>query len=100
MPPRSRTLEPATFHGPVSSLHHRPAHTGCRAPRAGLFAQSNAAAEASPFGFAAVALLVGLFSEQAIEKLRQLAGDPFTSVPACDDHFERVEKQPDKGDNA
>jgi hypothetical protein len=48
----------------------------------------------------AVALLAGLFSEQAIEKLRQLAGDLFTSVPPGDDHFERVEKQPDKGDNA
>jgi hypothetical protein len=62
--------------------------------RAGLFSPSTSADEASPFGFAAVALLVGLFSEQALEKLRELAGNLFTSVPPGDDHFERVDERP------
>ena len=46
--------------------------------RAGLFSPSTSVSEASPFGFCAVALLVGLFSEQAMEKLREVAGNVFT----------------------
>jgi hypothetical protein len=65
--------------------------------RAGLFSPSTSADEASPFGFAAVALLVGLFSQQALEKLRELAGNLFTPVPPGDDHFEEVEKPRDQG---
>jgi hypothetical protein len=48
--------------------------------RAGLFSPSTSIEQASPFGFAAVAALVGLFSEQAMEKLRQIAGNVFTEA--------------------
>jgi hypothetical protein len=48
--------------------------------RAGLFSPSTSIDQASPFGFAAVAALVGLFSEQAMEKLRQIAGNVFTDA--------------------
>lgn len=54
--------------------------------RAGLFSPSTSAAHASPFGFAAVAVLAGLFSEQALEKLRQLAANLFAERPKGGDH--------------
>lgn len=50
--------------------------------RAGLFSPSTSVQQASPFGFAAVSILAGLFSPQAFEKLKQLAGQVFTDVPA------------------
>jgi hypothetical protein len=53
--------------------------------RAGLFSPSTSVSEASPFGFSAVALLVGLFSEQAMEKLRQVAGNVFAEHPKGED---------------
>jgi hypothetical protein len=57
--------------------------------RAGLFSSSTSTSAASPFGFAAIAALVGLFSEEAIEKLRQLAKEMFTEAPKYQpDHFE------------
>jgi hypothetical protein len=56
--------------------------------RAGLFSPSTEVDQASPFGFAAVAALVGLFSQQAMEKLRELASQIFTQVPPSADHFE------------
>ncbi|MEN3281430.1 MAG: hypothetical protein V7607_2570 [Solirubrobacteraceae bacterium] len=56
--------------------------------RAGLFSPSSEVSQASPFGFAAVAALVGLFSQQALEKLRELAGQIFTPVTPSQDHFE------------
>ena len=58
--------------------------------RAGLFSPSTSAAQASPFGFAAVAMLVGLFSEQALEKLRQLAAQMFAESPTGADHVDPV----------
>jgi hypothetical protein len=54
--------------------------------RAGLFSPSTSVSEASPFGFCAVALLVGLFSEQAMEKLRQVASNVFAEHPTGEDH--------------
>jgi hypothetical protein len=54
--------------------------------RAGLFSPSTSAAHASPFGFAAVAVLAGLFSEQALEKLRELAANLFAERPKGGDH--------------
>ena len=39
--------------------------------RAGLFSPSTSAASVSPYGFTAVAIMAGLFSGQAMEKLRQ-----------------------------
>jgi hypothetical protein len=56
--------------------------------RAGLFSPSTEVSQASPFGFAAVAALVGLFSQQALEKLRQLAQQVFAEVESPGDHFE------------
>ena len=57
--------------------------------RAGLFSSSTSTADASPFGFAAIAALVGLFSEQAVEKLRQIARQVFTEAPKYQpDHFD------------
>ena len=56
--------------------------------RAGLFSPSTEASQASPFGFAAVAALVGLFSEQAMDKLRDLAGQIFTPAMPLADHYE------------
>jgi hypothetical protein len=54
--------------------------------RAGLFSPSTSADTASPFGFAAVAVLVGLFSEEAMEKLRQVAANVFAERPSGADH--------------
>jgi hypothetical protein len=56
--------------------------------RAGLFSPSTEVEQASPFGFAAVAGLVGLFSQQAMEKLRDLAGQIFTQTKPSRDHYE------------
>lgn len=55
--------------------------------RAGLFSPSSSVNQASPFGFAAVAVLVGLFSEQAMEKLREVAENLFTKPAPTPDHF-------------
>jgi hypothetical protein len=56
--------------------------------RGGLFSTSTTATDANPYGFTAVAALVGLFSEQAIEKLRQLAREMFAEAPKYEpDHF-------------
>jgi len=55
--------------------------------RAGLFSPSTSVSQASPFGFAAIAILSGLFSPNAFEKLRSLAGQIFTDTPKGTDHF-------------
>ncbi len=54
--------------------------------RAGLFSPSASTDQTSPFGFAAVAVLVGLFSEQALEKLKQVASNLFAERPKGEDH--------------
>jgi hypothetical protein len=56
--------------------------------RAGLFSPSASTEQISPFGFTAVAVLVGLFSEQALEKLRQVASNLFAERPTGADHVE------------
>lgn len=56
--------------------------------RAGLFTPSTQVNNASPFGFAAVSVLAGLFSEQALEKLRQVASNVFAERPTGADHIE------------
>lgn len=55
--------------------------------RAGLFSPSSSVTTVSPFGFTAVAVLAGLFSEQAMEKLKDVAGQLFSEAPSGDDHF-------------
>ena len=53
--------------------------------RAGLFSPSTSVQQASPFGFAAISILAGLFSPQAFEKLRALASQVFSEAPASSD---------------
>jgi hypothetical protein len=60
--------------------------------RAGLFSPSTSAEQASPFGFAAIAVLVGLFSEEALEKLQQLASNLFAERRKGEDHIEAKEE--------
>ena len=48
--------------------------------RGGLFSQISAG-ETSPFGFAAVSGLVGLFSQQSVEKLKEVAENLLTTAP-------------------
>jgi hypothetical protein len=54
--------------------------------RAGLFTATGQAESANPFGFTAVAIMAGLFSEQAMEKLKQIAADLFSPSPEGEDH--------------
>jgi hypothetical protein len=56
--------------------------------RAGLFSPSTEVDKASPFGFAAVAALVGLFSQLAIEKLRELAEQIFTRETVVQERYD------------
>ena len=62
--------------------------------RAGLFSPSTEVDQASQFGFAAVSGLVGLFSQQALEKLRQLAGQIFTEVEPSGDPYTPEVRRP------
>lgn len=57
--------------------------------RGGLFSTEASSADvANPYGFAAIAALVGLFSEQAMEKLRLIAKEMFAEAPKFEpDHF-------------
>jgi hypothetical protein len=61
--------------------------------RAGLFSPSASTQQASPYGFAAIGALAGLFSDQAVEKLRKVAEELFESVPPQRDHY--TEEPPD-----
>jgi tryptophan-rich sensory protein len=56
--------------------------------RAGLFSPSSSVTTVSPFGFTAVAVLAGLFSEQAMEKLKDVATQLFAERPVGEDHVE------------
>ncbi len=54
--------------------------------RGGLFSPSATIQETSPFGFAALAGLVGMFSDQAAEKLKDVAATLLTPTPKGKDH--------------
>ncbi|MBC8249010.1 MAG: hypothetical protein H8E90_04975 [Anaerolineales bacterium] len=54
--------------------------------RGGLFSPSATIQETSPFGFAALAGLVGMFSDQAAEKLREVAATLLAPTPKGEDH--------------
>jgi hypothetical protein len=54
--------------------------------RAGLFSPTAPADSVSAYGFTAVAIMAGLFSEQAMEKLRQIAAELFSPEPQGADH--------------
>jgi hypothetical protein len=56
--------------------------------RAGLFTTTGESGSANPFGFTAVAIMAGLFSEQAMEKLKQIATELFAPRPQGEDHVE------------
>jgi hypothetical protein len=49
--------------------------------RAGFFSPSASTREASPYGFAALAALAGLFSDHAAEKLKKVASELFEEPP-------------------
>jgi hypothetical protein len=49
--------------------------------RAGLFSPSASTLQVSPYGFAAVGTLAGLFSDQAAEKLKKVAEELFEKLP-------------------
>ena len=49
--------------------------------RGGFFSPQSTVHDTSPFAFAAVAGLVGLFSEQALERLKQVAENLFSPAP-------------------
>ncbi|MFQ5812207.1 MAG: hypothetical protein ACE5I2_03305 [Anaerolineae bacterium] len=54
--------------------------------RGGLFSPQATIQQTSPFGFAALAGLVGMFSEQAAEKLREVAATMLAPTPKGEDH--------------
>ena len=56
--------------------------------RGGLFSSSSSTEQASPYGFAAIAALTGLFTDQAVEKLKKVAEDVFEKLEPQKDHFE------------
>ena len=55
--------------------------------RAGFFSPTAGSEQVSPYGFAALAALVGLFSDQALEKLREISNSVLTEVKPGEDHF-------------
>jgi len=54
--------------------------------RAGLFSPQATVEEASPFGFAALAGMVGMFSDQAAEKLKEVAATLLAPTPKGADY--------------
>ena len=66
--------------------------------RGGLFSTSTTPTDANPYGFAAVSALVGLFSEQAIEKLRHIAKEMFAEAPRYEpDHYKEAAGETSSG---
>jgi hypothetical protein len=53
--------------------------------RAGLFSSSASTAQTSPYGFAAIASFAGLFTDQAVEKLKKVAEELFEKLPPLKD---------------
>lgn len=53
--------------------------------RAGFFTPETSVEEVSPFGFAAVAALIGMFSDQAVTKLREVTETLLASPPTRKD---------------
>jgi hypothetical protein len=54
--------------------------------RGGFFSPQSEISDTSPFGFAALAALIGMFTEQASEKLKQIAENLFAIAPKGADH--------------
>jgi hypothetical protein len=62
--------------------------------RGGFFSQQAAGGDINPFGFAALACMAGLFSNQAMEKLRQVATTLLAEAPQGKDHVSPKEVTP------
>jgi hypothetical protein len=56
--------------------------------RAGLFSPSASTTQASPYGFAAIGALAGLFSDQAVVKLKSIAEQLFEPTDVTQDHYQ------------
>jgi hypothetical protein len=61
--------------------------------RGGFFSAQAQAGDTSPYGFAALAVLAGMFSEQAVLKLRQVAETVLTRAEQGKDHA-KADSQP------
>lgn len=59
--------------------------------RGGFFTPGTSIEGASPYGFAALAGLVGLFSDQAVEKLKEVAENLFTKPKEIEEEVEEEE---------
>lgn len=60
--------------------------------RGGFFSPQATVQQTSPFGFAALSGLVGMFSEQAVGKLKHVFEELLTKVPKGSDHYKETEK--------
>jgi hypothetical protein len=63
--------------------------------RGGFFSPQATSEQISPYGFAAVAGLIGMFSEQAAEKLKQVATTLFAETPKGEDQAPPKEEKPE-----
>jgi len=54
--------------------------------RGGFFSPQSTISDTSPFGFAALAALIGMFTDQAAEKLKDVAETLFATAPKGADH--------------
>jgi hypothetical protein len=63
--------------------------------RAGLFSPSAQTKATSPYGFAALSALVGLFAEQAVEKLKTVAEQFFQEAPKGADQAPQAGAEPE-----
>jgi hypothetical protein len=65
--------------------------------RAGFFSTGTSVAESSPFGFVALGTLAGMFSENTIEKLKEVAGSILAPSQKGEDHYDGDEDDKDDG---
>jgi hypothetical protein len=68
--------------------------------RGGVFTGGNTSPDINPYGFAAIAALVGLFSEQALAMLRKVAEDVFHQAPEGADQAAGSSPAPPTGPGA
>jgi len=66
--------------------------------RGGLFSPQATVQETSPFGFAAVAGLVGMFSDQAAEKLKEVAATLLAATPKGADYVPPATEEESEAD--
>ena len=66
--------------------------------RGGFFSAQITVQQMNPFGFAALSGLVGMFSEQAVGKLKHVFGELLTQVPKGSEHYEEADSKKSKKD--